>query len=68
MSNPIQPEGETLRRAVKWLSTERKHHPEKTFAQLINAACLQFDLSPKDAAALTRYTKDDAQNLEDDLP
>lgn len=59
MSDRIQPEGEALRRAVKWLSTERKHHPDKTFAQLLNDACLQFDLSPKDAAALARYTKDD---------
>ena len=58
MSDSIKPEGESLRQAVKWLSTERKHHPEKTFVQLVNDACIQFDLSPKDAAALTRYTKD----------
>lgn len=59
MNDGIQPEGESLRRAVKWLSTERKNHPEKKFVQLVNDACVQFDLSPKDAAALTRYTKDD---------
>ncbi len=61
MQNGIQPEGESLRRAVRWLSAERKHRPEKTFVQLINEACMQFDLSPKDADALARYTRDEPQ-------
>jgi len=56
--NSIQPEGEALRRAVKWLSSERELHPEKPFAQLINDACMRFDLSPKDATALSRYTRE----------
>ena len=58
MSNGIEPKGEALRQAVTWLSTERKHHPDKTFAQLVNDASLRFDLSPKDADALSRYTKE----------
>ncbi|MEE8398407.1 MAG: hypothetical protein V3S89_05340 [Desulfobacterales bacterium] len=54
----IQPEGEALRRAVKWLSDERKRHPEKPFLSLFNDACMTFDLSPKEAETLSRYTKD----------
>ena len=56
--NSIQPEGEALRNAVKWLSSERELHPEKPFSQLINDACMRFDLSPKEASALARFTKE----------
>jgi len=53
----IQPEGELLRKAVQWLSEERKYHPEKRFLDLINEACIKFDLSPKDTDTLIKYTK-----------
>jgi hypothetical protein len=56
----IQPEGELLRRAVKWLSEQRKYHPEKRFSDLLDEACMKFDLSPKDTDALIKYTKDDS--------
>jgi hypothetical protein len=53
----IQPEGELLKRAVKWLSEQRKYHPEKRYFDLVNEACLKFDLSPKDTETLIKYTK-----------
>lgn len=52
----IQPKGEALRQAVKWVSKERKFNPDKSFARLIDEACLKFDLSPKDAKTLTKFT------------
>ncbi len=52
----IQPKGEALRQAVKWVSEERKLNPDKSFARLIDEACLKFDLSPKDAKTLTKLT------------
>ena len=45
----IQPKGEDLRRAVKWVSEERKYNPEKEQKVLIEEACVKFDLSPLDA-------------------
>ena len=57
----LQPQGETLRRAVRWLSAERERCPEKPFSQLVNDACLRFDLTPKDSAALARYTKEQSR-------
>ncbi len=57
MADRIQPEGESLRRAVKWLSDERKQHPDRPTHLLVDEASLRFDLSPKDADALMRYTK-----------
>ena len=50
----IQPKGEDLRRAVKWVSEERKYNPEKEQKALIEEACVKFDLSPLDAEFLLR--------------
>jgi hypothetical protein len=51
----IQPEGEDLRKAVKWISDERKYNPEAKPIKLIEEACLKYDLSPKDAEYLTNF-------------
>ena len=51
----IQPEGEDLRKATRWISDERLHNPEATLRHLIEQACVKFDLSPKDAEFLIRF-------------
>ena len=51
----IVPEGEQLRKAVKWVSDERTEHPGAPLFILIEKACLKFDLTPKDEEFLTRY-------------
>jgi hypothetical protein len=51
----ILPEGEQLRKAVRWISEERTEHPETGLSKLIGDACLKFDLPPKDAEALMRF-------------
>ena len=53
----VQPEGENIRRAVKWISEERKYNPNTTPTQLIEEACLKFDLSPMDAEYLRSFLK-----------
>jgi hypothetical protein len=50
----VQPEGEDIRRAVKWISEERTYNPQKKLSE----ACLKFDLSPMDAEFLFRMLKD----------
>ncbi len=50
----IQPQGEDLRKAVKWVSDERTYSPGKELKALIDEACTKFDLSPKDAEFLRR--------------
>ena len=54
----IEPQGEELRKAVKWISEERLNNPDKKTLQLIEAACLKFNLSPKDADFLARCLKE----------
>ena len=53
----VQPDGENLRKAVKWISEERKYNPGKTLSGLIEKACLKFDLSPMDAEYLSKFLK-----------
>lgn len=53
----ITPQGEDLRRAVKWISEERSVNPDKKIQLLIDSACLKFNLSPKDADFLVRNIK-----------
>jgi hypothetical protein len=51
----IMPEGESIRKAVKWISDKLLDDPNKTVQKLINEAVMRFDLSPKDAEFLTAF-------------
>jgi hypothetical protein len=53
----IMPEGEDLRKAVKWISEERQSSPQKKMAKLVEEASVKFDLSPADAEYLFRFFK-----------
>jgi len=55
----IQPEGENLRKAVKWISDERKYGAEVKPVKLIEEACFKFNLSPADAEYLAKFLKED---------
>ncbi|MCF8113894.1 MAG: hypothetical protein K9K21_08610 [Desulfotignum sp.] len=56
MSN-MQPQGESLKKAIQWVSEQRKKKPETPVENLADAAALQFDLSPKDSEFLLRFVK-----------
>jgi hypothetical protein len=51
----ILPEGEQLRKAIKWISDERTDNPGASMSGLIGEACLKFDLPPKDAEFIMRF-------------
>ena len=53
----IQPEGEKLRKAVKWISDERKYGPDQKLSQLVEAACFKFNLTPMDAEYLVKFIR-----------
>lgn len=54
----VQPQGENLRKAVKWVSQQRKERPDREPLQLAEEASIQFDLSPEDSEFLLRFVKD----------
>jgi len=53
----IMPQGEDLRKSVKWISEERQSRPQTKLAKLIEEASIQFDLSPADAEYLFKFFK-----------
>ena len=54
----IVPQGEDLRKAVKWISEERQSRPQKKLATLIEEANIKFDLSPADGEYLFKFFKE----------
>jgi hypothetical protein len=55
----IQPKGENLRKAVKWISEARQDNPQKNPQTLVDEASLKFNLSPKDSQFLSRFVKEE---------
>ena len=50
----IQPRGDHIRNAVKWISEQRQENPEASLQSLIEKAGVRFNLSPKDEINLAR--------------
>lgn len=57
----IQPKGEKLRKAVKYISEMRKDDPDIKLGKLIDDASFRYDLSPKDTEFLTRFVKQESE-------
>lgn len=55
MAHPPLPEGELLRRAIRWISEQRAAAPSVPLIKLIEEAGRQFDLSPKDCNFLVNF-------------
>jgi hypothetical protein len=53
----IMPEGESIRKAVKWVDESRQSEPGKSVTGLIQEACVTFDLSPLEAEFLQKFFK-----------
>ncbi|MBW2655440.1 MAG: hypothetical protein JRC91_11060 [Deltaproteobacteria bacterium] len=59
----LQPQGEKLRKAVKWISEKRKENSDINPVKFVDEAGFQFDLTPKESEFLLRFVKnDDHQN------
>jgi len=54
----LQPEGESLRRAVRWISAQRESEPDRPVAGLVDQAALRFDLAPNEVEYLLRFFRD----------
>lgn len=54
MRHSILPEGEHVKRAIRWISESRRDGVELTSFELVNEAALRFDLSPLEEEWLLR--------------
>ncbi|MGD0585557.1 MAG: hypothetical protein ABSA86_07245 [Oryzomonas sp.] len=53
------PDGEDLRRAVKWIAGHLQENPGQPLPPLVQEAVFKFDLSPRDADFLIElYSKE----------
>ncbi len=57
----IQPKGEKVRKAVKWISERKKENEEARTALLIQEAANRFNLSPKDEEFLRAFYEEGGQ-------
>lgn len=48
----LQPRGESLRAAMRWLGERRRDDPRAPRSKLIDEAALRFDLAPADVEFL----------------
>ena len=62
----IIPHSELLRRAVSYVSDTRNDNPGRKLADILDEACMRFNLSPLDCEALQRlFSKGDSPGARD---
>ena len=54
----IKPGSESLKKAIEWISEQRKNNPEKDPTLIAQEANIQFDLNPEDSEFVLRFVKD----------
>lgn len=54
----IQPEGESMRRAIRFVSDALRDDPDRVLAPVIDEAALRFDLNPKQTEYLTNFYRE----------
>lgn len=55
-TDPIQPRGDKIRKAVCWISEMIREHPEKSRAKIVKEAEIRFDLTPRECTFLDQDT------------
>ena len=54
----IKSGSDSLKKAIAWISEQRKANPEKDVAKIAQEANVQFDLNPEDSEFVLRFVKD----------
>jgi hypothetical protein len=55
----IQPQGEAIRKAVKWISEERQTGSTVNDSRLVEQAAVKFNLSPHEVEFLSKFVKEE---------
>ena len=55
----VKPDSEGIRKAVKWITEERKHGSARPLSELLEEASRIFDLSPLETEFLQRFVRDE---------
>jgi hypothetical protein len=57
----LQPQGESIRKAVQWISEQRRDNPGQSLAALLDEAGVRFNLTPTDTEFLARTVREGAE-------
>ena len=57
----IQPKGEHVKNAIRWISGQLEGDPSRSAMALANEAILKFDLSPKEGEELLQFYRSAAK-------
>ena len=55
----IQPQGDKIRKAVKWISEERQAGTSINNNRLVEQAAVKFNLSPNEVEFLIKFVKEE---------
>jgi len=55
----IQPQGDNIRKAVKWISEERQADTAANNNRLVEQAAVKFNLSPNEVEFLIKFVKEE---------
>lgn len=55
-TDSIQPQGDKIRKAVRWISETLREHPDKSRSQIVKEAEVRFDLTPRECTFLDQAT------------
>ncbi|HDZ23391.1 MAG TPA: hypothetical protein ENH70_02495 [Desulfobacteraceae bacterium] len=56
----IQPKGERIRQAVKWIASERLEDDKSNVSMLIKKAAMRFNLSPREEEYLVSFYEENS--------
>ena len=62
----VHPEGESLRRAVRWISGHLEEDAEQPLPPLVESAILRFDLTPRESEYLYGFYRNAKTGIADD--
>ncbi|MBW1616195.1 MAG: hypothetical protein JRJ49_06620 [Deltaproteobacteria bacterium] len=51
----VQPEGEHIKKAIKWLSDQREENKNKSEEAILEEASVRFNLSPNDTEYIKKF-------------
>lgn len=60
----LLPDGEDLRRALKWVSAQIEENPERPVGPLLQEAIFKFDISPRDSEFLIGFFRERKNRIE----
>lgn len=51
-ADTTQPQGDKIRKAVRWISDMCREHPDKSRVKIVKEAEVRFDLTPRECTFL----------------